>query len=37
MSSFYTIGISYCMESSSVCIFKNGKLIAAVEEERFFE
>ena len=33
MSSFYTIGIC-CMESSSACIFKNGKLIAAVEEER---
>ena len=33
MNSFYTIGIC-CMESSSACIFKNGQLIAAVEEER---
>jgi len=31
------LGISAFYHDSAACIFKNGKLIAAIEEERFTE
>ena len=31
----YTLGINFLHSDSSACIFKNGELIAACEEERF--
>ena len=31
----YTLGINFLHSDSSACIFKNGDLIAASEEERF--
>ncbi len=35
MRDFYVLGINFLHSDTSACIFKNGKLIAAVEEERF--
>ncbi len=35
MKDFYVLGINFLHSDTSACIFKNGKLIAAVEEERF--
>ena len=31
----YTLGINFLHSDSSACIFENGLLVAAVEEERF--
>ena len=31
----YTLGLNFLHSDSSACIFENGLLIAAVEEERF--
>ena len=35
MKNNYIIGINFLHSDSSACIFKNGELLAAVEEERF--
>ena len=35
MNDKYTLGINFLHSDTSACIFKNGKLIAAAEEERF--
>ena len=35
MKTSYTIGINFLHSDTSACIFKNNKLIAAYEEERF--
>ncbi len=35
MEDKYTLGINFLHSDTSSCIFKNGKLIAAAEEERF--
>ena len=35
MKDFYVLGINFLHSDTSACIFKNGKLIAAAEEERF--
>ena len=35
MSDNYALGLNFLHSDTSACIFKNGLLIAAVEEERF--
>ena len=35
MKDYYILGINFLHSDTSACIFKNGKLIAAAEEERF--
>ena len=35
MKNFYVLGINFLHSDTSACIFENGKLIAAAEEERF--
>ena len=35
MEDKYILGINFLHSDTSSCIFKNGKLIAAAEEERF--